>query len=200
MLPHLDWGSYPLRLSLYNPIMVIQIINLVLSVVVGIAAGACLLRCYMQWFGSQLGPEQRKLVGVYLFPLTNWIVIPLRRVIPSIGRLDSSSLLAAYLLVLVKVILLSFLITGAVSMSALLLAILDLIDLTLSGLIGLVFIHVFLSWLSAGSPTQYIVSLLMRPLLGPIQRMIPKLGALDLSPLILLLVLQIFQIVLNSLK
>jgi len=57
--------------------MVIQIINLVLSVVVGIAAGACLLRCYMQWFGSQLGPEQRKLVGVYLFPLTNWIVIPL---------------------------------------------------------------------------------------------------------------------------
>ena len=200
MLPHLDWGSYPLRLSLYNPIMVIQIINLVLSVVVGIAAGACLLRCYMQWFGSQLGPEQRKLVGVYLFPLTNWIVIPLRRVIPSIGRLDSSSLLAAYLLVLVKVVLLSLLITGAVSVSALLLAILDLIDLTLSGLIGLVFIHVFLSWLSAGSQTQYIISLLMRPLLGPIQRMIPKLGALDLSPLILLLVLQIFQIVLNSLK
>jgi YggT family protein len=187
-------------LSLYNPIMVIQIINLVLSVVVGIAAGACLLRCYMQWFGSQLGPEQRKLVGVYLFPLTNWIVIPLRRVIPSIGRLDSSSLLAAYLLVLVKVILLSFLITGAVSVSALLLAILDLVDLTLSGLIGLVFIHVFLSWLSAGSQTQYIISLLMRPLLGPIQRMIPKLGALDLSPLILLLVLQILQIMLNSLK
>jgi YggT family protein len=109
-------------------------------------------------------------------------------------------LLAAYLLVLVKVILLSFLITGAVSMSALLLAILDLIDLTLSGLIGLVFIHVFLSWLSAGSQTQYIISLLMRPLLGPIQRMIPKLGALDLSPLILLLVLQILQIMLNSLK
>ena len=200
MLPHLDWGSYPLRLSLYNPIMVIQIINLVLSVVVGIAAGACLLRCYMQWFGSQLGPEQRKLVGVYLFPLTNWIVIPLRRVIPSIGRLDSSSLLAAYLLVLVKVVLLSLLITGAVSVSALLLAILDLVDLTLSGLIGLVFIHVFLSWLSAGSQTQYIISLLMRPLLGPIQRMIPKLGALDLSPLILLLVLQILQIMLNSLK
>jgi YggT family protein len=154
----------------------------------------------MQWFGSQLGPEQRKLVGVYLFPLTNWIVIPLRRVIPSIGRLDSSSLLAAYLLVLVKVLLLSLLITGSLSVSALLLAILDLVDLTLSGLIGLVFIHVFLSWLSAGSQTQYIISLLMRPLLGPIQRMIPKLGALDLSHLILLLVLQILQIVLNSLK
>ncbi|MBM3349859.1 MAG: hypothetical protein FJY58_09230 [Betaproteobacteria bacterium] len=40
----------------------------------------------------------------------------------------------------------------------------------------------------------------MRSLLGPIQRMTPKLGALDLSPLILLLVLHIFQIVLNSLK
>jgi len=40
----------------------------------------------------------------------------------------------------------------------------------------------------------------MGPLLGPIQRMIPKLGALDLSPLILLLVLQILQIVINSFK
>ena len=79
--------------------MFIQIINLILSIVVGIVAGACLLRCYMQWFGSQLGAEQRKLIGVYLFPLTNWIVIPLRRVIPSIGLLDTASLLAAYLLV-----------------------------------------------------------------------------------------------------
>ncbi|NBP21724.1 MAG: YggT family protein, partial [Burkholderiaceae bacterium] len=57
----------------------------------------------MQWFGSQLGAEQRKLIGVYLFPLTNWIVIPLRRVIPSIGLLDTASLLAAYLLVFGKV-------------------------------------------------------------------------------------------------
>ena len=83
--------------------MFIQIINLILSVVVGIVAGACLLRCYMQWFGSQLGAEQRKLIGVYLFPLTNWIVIPLRRIIPSIGLLDAASLLAAYLLVFGKV-------------------------------------------------------------------------------------------------
>jgi len=179
--------------------MILQIINLVLSVVVGIAAGACLLRCYMQWFGSQLDPEQRKLVGVYLFPLTNWIVIPLRRVIPSIGRLDSSSLLAAYLLILVKVLLLSLLITGSFSVSAMLLAIINLVDLTITGLIGLIFVHVFLSWLSTGSPTQYIISLLMRPLLGPIQRLIPKLGTLDLSPLILLLVLQILQIILNNL-
>ena len=180
--------------------MLIQILNLVLSLVVGITAGACLLRCYMQSFGSQLGNEQRKFIGAYLFPLTNWIVIPLRRVIPSIGRLDSSSLLAAYLLVLAKVVLLSFLMTGSFSMSALLIAILDLLDLILSGLIGLVLIYVILSWLSAGSQIQYIVSLLIEPLLRPIQRTIPKLGALDLSPLILLLVLQILQIVINSLK
>jgi len=180
--------------------MFIQIINLVLSVVVGIVAGACLLRCYMQWFGSQLGAEQRKLIGVYLFPLTNWIVIPLRRVIPSIGLLDTASLLAAYLLVFGKVAILSFLLAGSINVFSLLTTLFDLIDLTLSGLIGLIFVYVILSWLSAGSQTQYIVSLLIGPLLGPIQRMIPKLGALDLSPLILLLVLQILQIVINSFK
>jgi YggT family protein len=139
--------------------MFIEIINLVLSVVVGIVAGACLLRCYMQWFGSQLGAEQRKLIGVYLFSLTNWIVIPLRRVIPSIGRLDTASLLAAYLLVLGKVVILSLLIAGSINIFSLLTTLFDLIDLTLSGLIGLVFIYVILSWLSAGSQTQYIVSL-----------------------------------------
>lgn len=180
--------------------MFIQIINLVLSVVVGIVAGACLLRCYLQWCGAQLGAEQRKLIGVYLFPLTNWIVIPLRRVIPSIGRLDTSSLLAAYLLILAKVVLLSLLVAGSISLFTLLVTLFDLIDLTLSGLIGLVFIYVILSWLSAGSQTQYIVSLLIGPLLRPIQRIIPKLGALDLSPLILLLVLQILQIVINHFK
>jgi YggT family protein len=181
--------------------MLIQIANLLLQVCVSIVAGACLLRCYLQWLAFNLGTGQRNSIGSYLLPLTNWIVLPLRRIIRGIGRFDAASFLAAYVLVLGKIIALS-LIAGIApfTVSSLIFAFIDLLDLTLSGLVGLVFASVILSWVSAGSQIQYLVSLLVEPLLAPIRRVIPHLGAIDLSPLVLLLGLQILQIVLNNLK
>ena len=166
-----------------------------------IVAGACLLRCYLQWLAFNLGAGQSKTIGAYILPLSNWIVIPLRRVIPSMGRFDVASFIAAYLLILAKVALL-LLISGAFlpGLSWLVIAFVDLLDLTLSGLVGLVFASVILSWVSAGSQIQYLVSLLVDPLLAPIRKALPNFGALDLSPLALLLILQVLQIVLSNLR
>jgi len=181
--------------------MFIQITNLLLQVTVSIVAGACLLRCYLQWLAFNLGTGQRNSIGAYLLPLTNWIVLPLRRIARSIGRFDVASFLAAYLLVLAKVIILSLIVGIApFTLSSLIFALIDLLDLTLSGLVGLVLANVILSWVGAGSQIQYFVSLLVEPLLAPIRRIVPNLGAIDLSPLVLLLGLQILQIILNNLK
>ena len=79
--------------------MLIQIMNFLLQVLVTIVAGACLLRCYLQWLAFNLGVDQNRTIGTYILPLSNWVVIPLRRIIPSIGRFDVASFLAAYLLV-----------------------------------------------------------------------------------------------------
>jgi len=168
---------------------------------VSIVAGACLLRCYLQWLAFNLGAGQSKTIGAYILPLSNWIVIPLRRVIPSMGRFDVASFIAAYLLILAKVALL-LLISGAFlpGLSWLVIAFVDLLDLTLSGLVGLVFASVILSWVGAGSQIQYLVSLLVDPLLAPIRKALPNFGALDLSPLALLLILQVLQIVLSNLR
>ena len=181
--------------------MLIQITNLLLQVFVSIVAGACLLRCYIQWLGSNLEASQIKSIGSYLHPLTNWIILPIRRVIPSLGRFDTASFLAAYVLVLGKTILLSW-ISGLIplTVSSLIITSIELLDLTISGLIWLVFASVILSWISAGSQIQCLISLLVEPLLKPIRRVIPNLGTLDLSPLVLLLILQVLQIVLSSLK
>ncbi|MCE7530531.1 YggT family protein [Polynucleobacter sp. IMCC 29146] len=181
--------------------MLIQITNLLLQVFVSIVAGACLLRCYIQWLGSNLGAGQIKSIGSYLHPLTNWIILPIRRVIPSLGRFDTASFLAAYVLVLGKTIILSW-ISGLIplTVSSLIITSIELLDLTISGLIWLVFASVILSWISAGSQIQCLISLLVEPLLRPIRRVIPNLGTLDLSPLVLLLILQVLQIVLSSLK
>lgn len=159
------------------------------------------MRCYLQWLAFNLGFGQSKSIGSYLLPLTNWIILPLRRVIPSIGRFDISSFLAAYFLVLGKIIALSLMIGIDLSIATWLIsAFIDLLDLILSGLVGLVFVSVILSWIGAGSQIQYLVSLLVEPLLIPIRRVMPSTGALDLSPLALLLGLQILQIILNNLK
>lgn len=181
--------------------MFIQITNLILQVLVSIIAGACLLRCYLQWLAFNLGSGQSKSIGTYLLPLTNWIILPLRRVIPSIGRFDTAGLLAAYFLVLGKIIVQSLMLGIDSSIAPWLInAFIDLLDLGLSGLVGLVFVSVILSWIGSGSQIQYLVSLLVEPILIPIRRVMPKMGALDLSPLALLLGLQILQIILNNLK
>jgi YggT family protein len=181
--------------------MLIQIANLLLQVLISIVAGACLLRCYLQWLAFNLGTGQSRTIGAYVLPLSNWIVIPLRRLIPSIGRFDVASFLAAYLLVAGKTAIL-LLLSGAslTNISWLLLALIDLVDLILSGLVGLVFASVILSWVGSGSQIQYLVSLLVEPLLAPIRKAMPNFGALDLSPLALLLILQVLQIVLSHLK
>lgn len=181
--------------------MLTQITNLLLQVFVSVIAGACLLRCYLQWLAFNLGSGQSKTIGAYLLPLSNWIVLPFRRIIPSVGRFDAASLIAAYLIILGKVFVLSILAGVPVEVAPLVIyALFDLVDLTVSGLVGLVFASVILSWISAGSQIQYLVSLLIEPLLAPIRRVIPNMGALDLSPLVLLLGLQILQIVLANLR
>ena len=181
--------------------MLIQIANLLLQVLISIVAGACLLRCYLQWLAFNLGSGQSRTIGAYVLPLSNWIVIPLRKLIPSVGRLDVASFLAAYLLVAGKTAIL-LLLSGATLTNVFwpLLALTDLVDLILSGLVGLVFASVILSWVSAGSQIQYLVSLLVEPLLAPIRKALPNFGALDLSPLALLLILQVLQIVLSHLR
>lgn len=181
--------------------MLIQIANLLLQVLVSIVAGACLLRCYLQWLAFNLGSGQSRTIGAYVLPLSNWIVIPLRKIVPSLGRFDVASLVAAYVIVLAKTIALLFLSGASLSgVTWLLLALINLIDLTLSGLVGLVFASIILSWVSAGSQIQYLVSLLVEPLLAPIRKVMPRFGALDLSPLVLLLILQVLQIVMSNIR
>jgi YggT family protein len=131
--------------------------------------------------------------------MTNWLVMPLRKLIPSVGRVDSACLLGAYLLVLAKVLLIGLLLGTIPPIISLLIgSLLELIGLVLSILVVLIIANVVLSWVGRGSPMQYMLAEILNPLLAPIKRILPSMGPLDLSPLILLVVIQIAQIVLSS--
>jgi YggT family protein len=105
----------------------------------------------------------------------------------------------AYLIVLAKILLIGLLLGAIPPLVGILIgSALELIGLVLSILVILVIANVVLSWVGRGSPTQYMLSEILNPLLAPIKRILPSMGPLDLSPLILLVVIQIAQIILSS--
>ena len=180
--------------------MLFQIFSLLLNVAVGLIAGTCLLRMYMQLQRVSLAPMSGNPFAPFIFTFTNWCVLPLRKLMPNAGRLDVASLLAAYLVILAKFVLLSAVSLLPVSWSVIgFFALLELAHLALSSLMWLVIAYVVLSWVRTDSDIHYFLSRLVDPMLVPLRRFLPQPGGIDLSALALLLMIQIAEIVLSSL-
>ena len=94
--------------------MLYQITTFLLDIAAGLLGGACLLRLYMQHQRVPFGNP----VGRLVFALTDWLVLPLRRVVPAAGRWDLASLVGAFLLVLAQYGLLWVLLGGSSALVA----------------------------------------------------------------------------------
>lgn len=176
--------------------MFLQIISFLLDVAAGLLGGACLLRLYMQLQRIPFGNP----VGRFIFALTDWIVLPIRKILPGYRRWDWSSLIAAYLFELAQFGVLWLLLGRGNGGVVPLLAAFGLVRLAISGVIGLVIVYALLSWVNADSPIVDIIDRLCAPLLRPFRRLIPLVGGFDLSPLALLVLLQIAAIILANLQ
>lgn len=181
--------------------MLYQIISLLLEVVASVLGGACLLRLYMQYQRIPLSTRSGNPLGRFIFALTDWLVLPLRRVVPALGRWDLASLMGAYLLELTQFLLL-WLLAGADGglFAVPILAAFGLLRLAISGLTGLIIVYAVLSWVQTHSVLSDLVERLCAPPLTPIRRVLPLVGGIDLSPLVLLVLLQIGAIVLGHLQ
>jgi YggT family protein len=176
-----------------------QILSFLLDVVAGLLGGTCLLRMYMQYQRVPFGNP----VGRFVFALTDWLVLPLRRVLPAIRRVDTASLVAAYLVQLLQVGILWLVAGGGGGGGAALVplvALFALLRLVISALTALVIVYAVLSWVNADSPMADVIDRLCAPLLRPWRRLIPLVGGIDLSPLAFLVVLQVVAIVLASVQ
>ena len=136
-----------------------------------------------------------------VFVLTDWLVLPLRRVVPAAGLWDLASLVGALLLELAQYALLWLLLGASAGVWAVpLLAVFGLARQVLSGLIGLLLVFAVLSWVQPGSPVLHVLGRLCEPLLRPLRRFIPLVGGVDLSPLVVMVLLQVGLIVLGNLQ
>ena len=175
----------------------ISIIGLLLDVAAGLIGGACLLRLVMQW---QRIPFNNP-VGRFVFALSDWLVMPLRRRLPAIGRLDTASLVGAWLAKLAQFAVLWLLSSGQGSvLLVLMLSVMGLAQLLISGLSALILLYAVLSWVQPGSMNMVLIERLCQPWLAPIRKVVPMVGGVDLSSLVLLLLLQIAGMVLGSVQ
>jgi YggT family protein len=181
--------------------MLYQIISLLLEVVTGVVGGSCLLRLYMQHQRIPMSARSGNPLGRFVFALTDWLVLPLRRLLPAVGGLDTASLAAAYLLQLAQFMVL-WLLAGADDglFAVPILAGFGVVRLAISGLTGLLIVYAVLSWVQTSSVMADVVERLCAPPLTPIRRLVPLVGGVDLSPLALLVLLQVAAIVLGHLQ
>lgn len=177
--------------------MIVQILQFLLEVACGLVAGACLLRLYMQ---AQRIPFSNP-IGQLVFALSDWLVMPLRKLIPNRSKYDLSSLAGALLVMLAQYVLV-WLLLGAVGnpVMIVLLACFGLLRMVLTGCIGILIVYAILSWVQPHAPIANILARLSEPLLRPLRRVIPLVSGIDLSPLVAIIGLQVLQMMLSHLQ
>lgn len=161
-----------------------------------------LLRIWLPW----LRADFRNPLAQGILRLTSPLVVPLRRVVPSFGRLDTATLLVAFAVqyaavFLILLIYVAFEIMQMPSIGAIALtSVVKLIMLSVNLFAFAILIRVVLSWVAPGmhNPATAIIGTLSEPVLRPLRRVIPPMGGFDLSPMLAIIGLFALNIVIRG--
>ncbi|MCK0511808.1 YggT family protein [Aromatoleum buckelii] len=180
-----------------------NVLLLILNTAAGFLTLMLLARFFMQWQRVSF----RNQIGQFVVATTDWIVRPLRRVIPGLMGIDLASLVPAWVLQTLMVFI-ELWVRGVPldgSVAGLLLGVwglglLELLRMAIYLVIAVVLMSAVLSWVSPHAPAASVFHNLSAPFLRPFRRVIPPIANVDLSPLVLLLVLQIVLMVVSGLR
>ncbi len=151
-------------------------------------ATALLIRLLLQWVRADFYNP----VSVFIVKITNPPVLPLRKIIPGFGGIDISTLLLAFLVLAVKVMLVyQTLDPIAVSIIALGQTLLLIISIFLYSII----IQALLSWVNPDpyNPAVSLLNSITHPILKHFKRLIPPISGMDISPVFAIIVLMFVQ-------
>lgn len=174
-----------------------DILAYLLQTVLNLALLAMLLRFLLQLVRA----DYYNPVSQFLARVTNPLVLPLRRVIPSVAGLDLSTLLLALLLQMAAIVALLALNGFGPP------GVLTLLVWSLLGLVGLLvnvyffalLAMIILSWVAPGSrhPALLLLFQLTEPVMAPFRRMLPDMGGIDFSPILVFILINVIQIALG---
>ena len=174
-----------------------QIATFLVDTVVTFFVFVLLLRFHFQW----LRVPFRNSVGEFVLATTSWMVLPVRRVIPGLVGLDLATLLVAWIVQALGLWLeaeIRGLDPALVGLA--LAALVDLVRYSLYILVGAVIIQVVFSWINPYTSAVPALDALTRPFLRPLRRFVPPIGNFDLTPLVLVIAIQVVLIVLWHLR
>ncbi|MBI5626424.1 MAG: YggT family protein [Nitrosomonadales bacterium] len=158
-------------------------------------AALLLLRFHLQWLRAPL----RNTIGEFVMVLTDFLVLRVRRFVPSVWGFDSATLLLALLLEMLYqtalLWVLNFPAQGFLLPGLLVLAMVKLLKISLYLLMGAVFAQAILSWVNPYSPIAPLLNAITWRFLRPLRRIVPVLGSVDLSALLLFIICQLIVIV-----
>ncbi len=153
-----------------------------------------MLRMILQWVGAHFFNP----VSQFVVKLTNPVVKPLRQILPPLKGIDLSSLLVLLVLEVVKLLLVIWLKAGLFPniLGLFIMAFGDVLGVVLNIFFYAIIINAILSWVN---PRQYnplteILHLITEPLLKPARRLIPLVGGVDISPIPVLIILQLIYL------
>jgi len=163
-------------------------LTFLVSTLLNLYVKVLLLRIWMQWARCDFyNPFSQ-----FVVKITQPVVKPLRRVIPSIGPLDTASLLLAFVLTTLKYPILLLIQVGVFSVDPtnLLVGLLSLVKSAGYLVFWVIIIRSLMSWISQGrGPVDYLLVQLTEPMMAPIRRILPAMGGIDFSAMIVILVL-----------
>lgn len=165
------------------------------QVIFGLYATLVILRFLLQLMRADFYNPLSQFIVKATKPLLN----PMRRFIPAVGGLDTSSLVLGWAVLAVQqLIVLAIGGHGAQPLTAALLAIPEMVSLIINIFLFAILIQVIMSWVNPGSynPAIGLIHSLTEPLLAPVRRRMPDMGGLDLSPMAVMLGLVVLEMLL----
>ena len=158
--------------------------------IIGFVIYLVLLRFWMQWVRADF----RNQLGQFVISATNPIVIPLRKFIPSIGTVDTATILIALFIGFLKVF--TFFMFASYGTPSVLQYIMMSFGVVVKYSIYILFASIIIqaisSWVNPHShnPILLVARSISEPIMTPVRRLIPPIGGLDLSPMIMFFFLQ----------
>lgn len=174
-----------------------QIASFLVDTIVTFLVYLLLARFHFQW----LRVPFRNPVGQFVVALTNWAVVPARRVVPSLAGLDLATLLLAWLAQALGLWAQLAIAGGEPSLAALAaVAAVDLARYSVYILIFAVILHVAITWINPDAPAEPLLDMVTRPFLRPLRRYVPPVARVDLTPMVLIVILYVLLIPLSYLR
>ena len=178
-----------------------QALIFVIETVINLFVLAVLTRFYAQALRAPFRAKAGNPIVDFIVALTDFAVKPMRKIVPGMLGLDFASLLVAWIAEIVLLLVKAALVAPTAFTHAglwpavALLALVSLLKLSIYLLIGVVIVQAIMSWVNPYHPLRPFFDALARPFVRPFQRFIPLIGGVDLSPFVLLILLQVLLMV-----